>query len=145
MQSGLLYITDPLSKRRLSKYTAQLLFSAPEMSIVREQFKDQIPHWICGRPVVQRDWSSLEQTLEGHADGVLSVAFSSDSSRLASGSWDCTVRIWSVATGQIEQVLEGHAGHVVGVSFSPDGSRLASGSGIARRGYGMSPPGKSSR
>src|SRR5271154_4444846 len=98
------------------------------MSIVRGQFKDQIPHWICRLPIVQRDWSSLEQTLEGHSDSVYSVAFSPDGSRLASGSNDRTVRVWNTATGQVKQTLKGHSNSVRSVAFSPDGSRLASGS-----------------
>ena len=68
------------------------------------------------------DWSSLEQTLEGHSDPVNSVAFSPDGSRLASGSGDSTVRVWNVATGQVEQTLEGHSGLAYSVAFSPGGN-----------------------
>ena len=111
----------------LQIYCSALVF-APEMSIVRGHFKNQIPHWIRGLPKVQRDWSSLEQTLEGHSDSVSSVAFSPDGSKVASGSYDRTVRVWNVATGQVEQTLEGHSNSVWSVAFSPDGSKVASGS-----------------
>jgi WD40 repeat protein len=33
-------------------------------------------------------------TLKGHAGGVVSVAFSSDGKRLASDSWDNTLKVW---------------------------------------------------
>ena len=33
-----------------------------------------------------------------------------DGSWLATGSWDGTVRIWDVATGQERAILTGHAG-----------------------------------
>ncbi|THU99244.1 WD40 repeat-like protein, partial [Dendrothele bispora CBS 962.96] len=66
--------------------------------------------------------------LEGHTDSVWSVAFSPDGRKLASGSYDKTVQIWNVATGQEETMLEGHAGGVFSLAFSPDGTQLASGS-----------------
>ncbi|MFE7722098.1 TIR domain-containing protein [Nocardia rhizosphaerihabitans] len=65
--------------------------------------------------------------LIGHEGVVTSVAFSPDSTRLASGASDSTVRQWNVGTGSAEGVpLAGHAGIVMGVVFSPDGRRLAS-------------------
>lgn len=47
---------------------------------------------------------------------------------LASASWDNTVRLWDVASGQVRHLLEGHTGIAQGVSFSPDGRTLASSS-----------------
>lgn len=37
------------------------------------------------------------QTLEGHSNWISSMVFSPDGTRLASGSWDKTVKVWDVA------------------------------------------------
>jgi WD40 repeat protein len=65
--------------------------------------------------------------LQGHKDGVESVAFSPDSRRLASGSRDKTVKVWDLASGKEMLSLEGHKHPVLSVSFSSDGRRLVSG------------------
>ena len=45
--------------------------------------------------------------LSGHADAVSSVAFSADGSKVVSGSWDRTVKIWSADSGEVLQTLSG--------------------------------------
>ena len=62
--------------------------------------------------------------MKGHAGGVSDVAFSPDGQRLASGSFDQTVKIWDGATGRELFALKGHAGWVTSVAFSPDGQPL---------------------
>ena len=59
----------------------------------------------------------------------MSVCFSLDGRRLASGSDDSTVRLWDVETGACVRTLEGHGSPVLSVCFSPDGRMVASGSG----------------
>src|SRR5262249_26277308 len=66
-----------------------------------------------------------DRVFEGHAAPIVSLAASPDGTRLASASWDHTVRIWSLVDG-VQQVLEGHAQNVNGVAFTPDGRSLVS-------------------
>ena len=71
-------------------------------------------------------WSACLQTLEGYSSLVYSVAFSHDSTRLASASWDNTVKMWDASSGACLQTLEGHSELVNSVAFSHDLTRLAS-------------------
>jgi WD40 repeat protein len=64
----------------------------------------------------------------GHAGQVLSIAFTSDSKLMASGSVDKTIVLWDPATGSQLRALKGHTGTVGSVAFSPDDKQLASGS-----------------
>ena len=43
----------------------------------------------------------------GHSEGVSSVCFSADGTRIVSGSYDQTVRIWNAVTGACEVTMEG--------------------------------------
>jgi WD40 repeat protein len=65
-------------------------------------------------------------TLYGHGSGVYSVAFSPDGTRIASGSFDNTIKLWDAATGAELRTLTGHTNVVNSVAFSPDGTRIYS-------------------
>lgn len=62
----------------------------------------------------------------GHTAPVMSVAFSSDNQLLATASWDRTVRLWDVGTGQLLETFE-HTRKVWSVTFAAEGT-IASGS-----------------
>ncbi len=66
-------------------------------------------------------------TLTGHTDKVTDVVFSPDGDTLASSSYDSTVRLWDVQSGNPMKTLVGHTASLHAVAFSPNGSVLASG------------------
>ena len=66
--------------------------------------------------------------LIGHTEGISSLDFNRDGSILASGSYDRTIRLWNVDTGDLRKILEGHTDGVQHVAFSPTGLILASAS-----------------
>ena len=70
----------------------------------------------------------LARTLEGHRNGVRSVAFDGQGKWLASGSSDRTVKVWEAGSGRLARTLEGHWGPVTRVAFDGQGKWLASGS-----------------
>jgi WD40 repeat protein len=73
------------------------------------------------------DWQLLA-ALGGHEDVVFGLAFDPAGRRLASASFDKTVRVWDLATNRPAQTLTGHSDFVYAVAFSPDGQWLATAS-----------------
>ena len=64
--------------------------------------------------------------LEGHTRGVISIAFSLDGRRIASGSRDKTIKLWETETGNPVRTFQGHNEEVTSVAFSPDARWIAS-------------------
>ena len=71
---------------------------------------------------------ALLRTLTGHTAVVSSVAISADGQTLVSGSFDKTIKVWNLSTGQEVRTLTGHIAYVYSVAISADGQTLASGS-----------------
>ena len=57
-----------------------------------------------------------------------SIAFNTNGTILASGSFDGTIKLWNVETKTEIATLEGHSGYVNSVAFNTNGTILASGS-----------------
>ena len=74
-----------------------------------------------------RIWGAAGEcrTLAGHTSTVATLAVL-EGSRLASGSWDRTIKIWDVLSGSCVATLEGHAG-LVRACVALQGDRLATG------------------
>jgi WD40 repeat protein len=74
-----------------------------------------------------QNWSVL-QLLKEHSDWVSALAISPDGQTLVSGSFDKTINVWHLPTGELIHTLSQHSKGVLCLAISPDGQTLASGS-----------------
>lgn len=70
----------------------------------------------------------LVKTLSQHRNEILSLAFSDDGAKAASGDRDNTVMVWNTHSWSPTATLKGHRNNVQALAFSPRGRYLASGS-----------------
>ncbi len=68
----------------------------------------------------------LRTTLEGHSGPVLCVRFDREGRRIASGSRDRTIKIWSLR-GKLERTLEAHGKAVDVLCFTADNELISAG------------------
>ena len=66
--------------------------------------------------------------LTGHADPAYAALYTADGTKLVTGSFDKTLRLWDLNSSTTLRSMSGHTGLVLCVAISKDGSRLASGS-----------------
>jgi WD40 repeat protein len=65
-------------------------------------------------------------TYRGHQNEVVSVAWSPNETRIASGSHDSTVQVWDATDGKHVLIYRGDSVAVYTVAWLPDGTRIAS-------------------
>jgi WD40 repeat protein/serine/threonine protein kinase len=103
-------------------HTPKMLFMPDGLTVVLNEKHTYYPK------VLDIKNNTEKFTLEGHKSIVNCVSCNSDGTRLATASWDNTVKIRDAATGKVLRTLAGHTDGVNRVAFSPDGTRLASAS-----------------
>ncbi|KAI2795036.1 Guanine nucleotide-binding protein subunit beta-like protein [Penicillium oxalicum] len=69
-----------------------------------------------------------KRSLEGHSHIVSDCVISSDGAYALSASWDKSLRLWELATGNTTRTFVGHTNDVLSVSFSADNRQIVSGS-----------------
>lgn len=74
------------------------------------------------------NYGTPKRSLKGHNHFVSDVTLSSDGQFALSGSWDGTLRLWDLATGETTRQFKGHAKDVLSVAFSADNRQIVSGS-----------------
>jgi serine/threonine protein kinase/WD40 repeat protein len=83
-----------------------------------------------------RIWDAMTREprflLVGHTDSILSGDWSSDASRMMTGGYDGTAKVWEIAEGGYREIMSlsaQPAKTVTGVAFSPDGTHVLTGYG----------------
>ncbi|KAK1254185.1 hypothetical protein MKX08_008180 [Trichoderma sp. CBMAI-0020] len=112
----------------LQIYYSAVVF-APEQSIVKMKFQNELPVWLTISPPLPSEWDACLQTLEGHSSLVCTAEFSHNSKILASSSLDGTIIIWDVVTGTCVSTLKDPKSAPLTITFSHDSKILASVSG----------------
>lgn len=79
-----------------------------------------------GPPANDADCPYFIRTLQGHTHSVRAIAAHADT--LVSGSYDNTVRVWRISTGETVHVLQGHTQKVYSVVLDVERNRCISGS-----------------
>jgi WD40 repeat protein len=94
-------------------------------STISQQWREKFPHI---PSYIHRKTSDVPLMAIQTNTCILSAAFSSDGTRIVSGSEDKSVRVWDASTGAELKVLNGHTGYVYSTAFSSDGTCIVSGS-----------------
>ena len=89
-----------------------------EKVIVKDDEDKPIEKTLVGKPL---------KSLHGHNHFVSSLALNSDGTKLVSGSWDKTIRLWDIPTCKSDKIFKGHTKDVLCVGFSHDERLIFSG------------------
>jgi WD40 repeat protein/serine/threonine protein kinase len=71
---------------------------------------------------------SANRTFARHTDAITSLLLTPDGKQLITSSFDRTIKMWDLASGEAIKTLQGHTATVYGLAISADGKRLLSSS-----------------
>lgn len=114
-------------KAPLQIYASALLF-APQESIIRREFEEEIPAWISQKPSAPQYYSPLLHTIpKPSRDPITQLKFSPDSRLMAvvsSYMYSHVCRLWDTSTWVCVKSFEDQ-GNIRDAAFSPDSKQLA--------------------
>lgn len=100
-------------------------FSNNEGSLTKNIKTRQFKQSILSAKAIEKDYGLL---LEGHISSIIVIAITNDNHFVASGAWDCTVRVWNLIDKRQEAKFIGHKGNVNSVAITSDNQFVISGS-----------------
>jgi WD40 repeat protein len=106
----------------------------PLLDMISEDLmsSDSMPESMISADLSGDLWSkptwNLQQTINAHSDWVRCLSFTPDGTKLVSGSFDKTIKVWQLDTGTVIHTLTDRLKGVFALAVSPDGKILASGS-----------------
>ncbi|KAK6815870.1 hypothetical protein RU639_009205 [Aspergillus parasiticus] len=113
-------------KAPLQIYASSLLF-APQESIIRREFREEIPAWITQKPGAHQYWSPLLHTIPKPRDeGIRRLKFSPDGRLMvvvSSYIYSYFCRLWDTSTWVCLKSFEDQ-GNIRDAAFSPDSKQL---------------------
>ncbi len=104
--------------KNVTGYKMELVFSSEGRCVGISKVEDTL-----------KLWDGFQTILFIPEEEVMSATVSSDSSLVAAGGREGTVKLWCVETQECCQTLSGHIGQINSLAFSPDGTFLVSGGG----------------
>ncbi|XP_014881331.1 coronin-7-like isoform X3 [Poecilia latipinna] len=99
-------------------------FDAHRLAVAGDDAK--IRMWQVPEGGLKETLTEPKLVLQGHTEKIYSIKFHPLASGvLVSSSYDLTVRLWNLESGEQVKILTGHQDQVFGMAWSPDGKLLA--------------------